>query len=82
MLLSAVDVLVVMPWCGQRDVGALFIGGLSLCRDSAAFKTPLPLMKFWYSSLDALAPPSMHKVCRCGDFIRWILHCLAVKLTA
>ena len=50
-LLSSVGVIIVVSWCGQRDVGMFRLGGIFWHRDYFAFATPLPLVKCWSFSL-------------------------------
>ena len=78
MFLSAVGVLVVVPWCGHCDVRVFGLGGIFRCRDAAAFVIALAPMKCWYSSIGASAPPYMRETFQCGDFRRWISLCLVV----
>ena len=66
---SAYNVLVVVPWCGNHDVGVFILGGLLWRCDSVAFVMPLPSVKWWSSYKGESYPSSMHEDCWCDDFV-------------
>ena len=78
MLILAVGMLVVVPWCGHRDVGVFHLGVRFWRRNSDAFVTPLLPVNCWSSSVCVLDPTSMREACCCDDFGCCLSHYLAL----
>ena len=66
-LLLSFGVLVVVPWCGQRDVGVFCLGGIFWCRDYSALTTMLPPVKLWSSSAGTSSHGVLGVIPWCGQ---------------